>query len=96
MTRDEMVRAYVARQDTTVEHLNAKLDDLIQRYDPDGFILLECQMFNSSRMGDLTILPFGPRNTFKVPPSHPVSPRGLASDMSTVVGVVHLRPGSES
>lgn len=30
----------------------------------------------------------GPNNTFKQPPDHPVSPRGLASDMSVVVALL--------
>ena len=34
------------------------------------------------------ILPYGPRNTYKEPPTKPISPRGLASDMSVVVALL--------
>jgi hypothetical protein len=54
----------------------------------DGWMLLECQVMDGSRLGSLTILPYGPNNTFARVPDHPISPRGLASDMSVVVGVL--------
>ena len=51
-------------------------------------MLLECRMFDSLNIGNLTILAYGPHNTYKEPPTYPISPRGLASDMSMVVGTL--------
>lgn len=57
----------------------------IERYKPVGFILLECQMLDSSSLGQLTVLPYGPNNTLKAIPDGPMSPKGMASDMAIVV-----------
>jgi hypothetical protein len=86
-TQSELIRRYCERQESTPETLQATLNTQRERFSPDGHMLLECQMLDSSRLGSLVILPFGPNNTFKTPPTHPVSPRGLASDMSVVVAV---------
>jgi hypothetical protein len=51
-------------------------------------MLLECVDLSSSRLGSYVILPYGPRNTYKEPPTKPISPRGLASDMSIVVAIL--------
>lgn len=82
---------YVERQDCSIPDLSARLDKLDLQYDPDGYMLLECHMLDGSRLGELTILPYGPRNSFKEPPNHPISPRGLASDMSVVVAICRRR-----
>lgn len=57
-------------------------------YNPTGWILLECQTMDSSRMGSLCILPYGSRASLQEIPTGPISPRGLASDMSVVVAVL--------
>jgi hypothetical protein len=75
---------YCSRQEATIQGLRQVLMEQIQRFNPDGFVLLECQMLDSSLCGSYTILPYGPNNTLKSVPTHPVSPRGLASDMSVV------------
>lgn len=79
---------YCDRQDQTPDGLRDVLIAQWQRYENDGWMLLECHMMDGSRLGELTILPYGPNNTYKTVPNHPVSPRGLASDMSTVVAVL--------
>ena len=85
---DEFAVRYCERQEQTPDGLKAILLKQIDQFHPDGWMLLECAMLDSSRLGDLTILPFGPRCTHKSVPSHPISPRGLASDMSTVVAIL--------
>lgn len=89
LTYPEFAAKYCERQENDPESLKATLQ--AQRFNslpPDGWMLLECQMMDSSRCGSLTILAYGPNNTFKQPPDHPVSPRGLASDMSVVVALL--------
>lgn len=88
MTYDELARRYCDRQEQTPTGLLAVLQDQKNRFTPDGWVLLECVDMSSSSLGSLTILPFGPNNTLKEPPTRPMSPRGLASDMSTVAGVL--------
>ena len=79
---------YCERQENDYFQLLETLGKQNETYAPDGWVMLECQMMDSGRMGSLTILPFGPNNTYKTVPDHPVSPRGLASDMSVVVAIV--------
>ena len=85
---DEFARRYCERQEQTPGGLHEVLETQKEAFTPTGWMLLECQMMDSSRMGEYTILPYGPRNTFKSVPDHPISPRGLASDMSTVVAAM--------
>lgn len=79
---------YCATQQAEPEELTARLKALAERFEAEGFMLLECQQLDSSHLGQRTILPYGGMATFKQPPTHPVSPRGLASDMSVVVGTI--------
>lgn len=62
------------------------LSQTLKLYDPPpkGWALVECQMLDSSIM--VTLIIIGDAYTLKDVPTHPISPRGLASDMSTVVG----------
>lgn len=55
---------------------------------PTGWMLFECQDMSSSHMGETWILPYGPQNGYKEIPQHPVSLRGLASDMAIVIGIL--------
>lgn len=87
LTRDTLIAKYCETQECTPEDCDARMRALEATYDPDGFVLLECHVFGSSKLGERTIVPFGPRNTLKVVPEHPISPRGLASDMAVVVGI---------
>jgi hypothetical protein len=88
MTWAEFSSAYCERQENTPEVLRDISQKQDQRFQPIGFMLLECQMIGGSRLGEYVILPYGPNNTYKDIPQHPISPRGLASDMSVVVGIL--------
>lgn len=87
ITRAELVSRYCERQKITPEALNLLLDAFAKRFQPTGFMLLEAQDMSSSWLGSLTIIPYGPNNSNKEPPTHPISPRGLASDMSVVIAI---------
>jgi hypothetical protein len=88
LTFAEFAKRYCERQQNEPSELLKILQDQKVRYQPTGWMLLEAQLLDSSYMGSLVILPYGPNNTYKEPPTHPVSPRGLASDMSVVVAVL--------
>lgn len=88
LTFDEFAAKYCERQKQTPAGLLNTLKLQKEEFKPDGWVLLECAMLDSSRIGELTILPYGPNNTFKTIPEHPISPRGLASDMSVVIAVL--------
>ena len=88
----ELVTRYCKTQEAEEEDVTLRLYRQLDEYDPDGFMLLVCEMMDSSLLGSHTILPFGPNNTFKVPPDHPISPRGRASDMSVVECVHWVKP----
>jgi hypothetical protein len=96
MTFAEMAALYCETQECEVEQLRQRLIDQINTWEPNGWMLLECQMLDSSWMGSRVVLPFGPLNTFKEIPNHPISPRGLASDMSTVIGWIDAAELKES
>lgn len=88
LTWQELSERYCARQLQTFEGLQRTLLDQLEKFQCEGWMLLECQDMCSSMLGSLTLLPYGPNNTYKAPPNHPISPRGLASDMSTVEGIL--------
>lgn len=90
MTWKEFSEAYCETQMQSPKGLGVALDDVITRYNPDGFMLLECVVLDSSLLGQRVILPFGGSATWKELPKEGqcISPRGLASDMSQVVGWV--------
>lgn len=71
-----------------VEHLRSVLSQQKETYNPVGWMLLRCVDMWSSRGGRCVVLPYGPNNTLKEPPTQPFSPRGMASDMSVVEGVL--------
>lgn len=89
-TFTDFATRYCDRQEQTIEGLRDVLRAQRERFKTIGWMLLECQVFDSSRLGHYSILPFGPNNTFKDLPEGPVSPRGLASDMSIVVAVLPM------
>lgn len=86
LTFGQMAGKYCEKQESEPGELRDRLFEQKQNYQPTGWMLLEAALLDSSYCGQLTILPYGPRNTFKEIPDHPISPRGLASDMSVVVG----------
>lgn len=84
----DLAYAYCDRQVNTPHELLQTLNAQRIKYQPEGFLLLECHQLDSSYCGSLTIVPYGPNNSLKEIPAHPISPRGLASDMSVVIGVL--------
>jgi hypothetical protein len=79
---------FAKRLEMPVDTLRKRLLKQRAEYLPDGYVLLQCVMLDSSLVGTHVCLPYGPRNTLKSPPTGPFSPRGLASDMSLVVGLL--------
>lgn len=82
MTWLEFSQKYCERQAQTPDGLKEVLENQYRKLGNVGWMLLECQMMDSSLLGSLTILPYGPSNTYKEPTTRPISPRGLASDMT--------------
>ncbi len=87
ITVGELVARFCKRQDATLEQVYRHLDNILRRHDVVGWVLLQCVLLDSSRLGELVIMPYGPGCTLDVVPHKPISPRGLASDMSIVVAV---------
>lgn len=83
-TFKELAAAYCERQVSTVEELRERLLAQCEQYQSEGFVLLQCEMLDSSHCGERTILGFGGSHTLQEIPDKPISPRGLASDMSVV------------
>lgn len=90
MTWEEFANAYCETQLQTPEGLRDALQTVNHRFKPDGFLIAECKMMDSSQAGQRIILPYGGNATLKEPPSGPFSPRGVASDMSVVIGTVRV------
>jgi hypothetical protein len=88
MNLEEFVSRYCAKQKQTPIGLINRLKEQKAKWNPEGWMLLECAMLDSVRFGQLCILPYGPNNSLKTVPDHPFSPRGLASDQSIVIGVL--------
>ncbi len=85
---EQFAARYCELQVQTPEGLREVLLAQKVRYQPHGWVLMECQDLSSSYMGNLVILPFGPNNSLREVPTRPLSPRGLASDMSMAVAVL--------
>lgn len=87
ITFKELARRYCERQVNTPEGLRETLVAQKEKFEPVGWLLLQCVVLDSSRLGEYVILPYGGRATVKeIPPEGKLlSPRGLASDLSEVV-----------
>ncbi|MFO0825902.1 MAG: hypothetical protein U0792_22750 [Gemmataceae bacterium] len=85
----EFSTRYCERHDSTPERLLDVLKSQQQKWHPHGWVLLECHDLCSSRAGQLAIVPYGPDNTLTSIPDGPISPRGLASDLSVVILHLH-------
>lgn len=75
--------------------MNEIMENQIARNKPDGFMLVRCELLDSSLMGAQWVLPFGPFNTYKEPPDHPFSVYGTASSMVCVKAVHWLEKTKE-
>lgn len=83
----EVFNAYLERaEEKSKRRLAARLHEVALKYKADGFLLAECQMLDSSRIGQRVFLPYGGQATMPEVPTTPFSPRGLASDTSVVIG----------
>lgn len=94
VSQEELVRRYCARQDATPEQVVERLVAIGKARMVSGWMLAECHQLDSSSMGTLTLVPWGPGCTFKEIPTHPFSPKGLASDMAVVVAVAPVGKGN--
>jgi len=88
LTFEEFAARYHETQEGDAATLRETLLNQQASYQPDGWLIAQCQMLDSSYCGQRVILPYGPNNTLKEPPTHPFSPRGLASDQSTVEAIM--------
>lgn len=84
----EMAR-WLARTEDGAEAapLSERLKKQEDLYEPDGFLLLECNLFDSEKYGKRYALPYGPRNTHTKISTKPFTVDGLASGMVSVMGV---------
>lgn len=88
LSQDAFIAKYTERQKSpTSDELRDIMKAQKAKYQPVGWVMLQCEDMSSSRMGELTIFPYGPNNSLKEVPTRPVSPRGLASDMSMAVAI---------
>lgn len=85
VTWETFATRYCKTQMQTPEGLAEALRIQINQYNPEGFFMVEAQLFGSFYFGQVVILPYGPNNPFKTIPDHPFSPRGLESDTSVVI-----------
>ena len=86
---DEFAAMYCETQEQTPEGLLDMLHRVNEAFEPEGFLMAECEMMDSSYFGHRIILPFGGAATLRAPPEHYFSPRGLASDQSQVVALIN-------
>lgn len=87
ITVQELITRYCKTQAANPKMTLQRLAQIEAHHGVAGWVLLECVMLDSSKMGERTILPYGPGCTLKTVPDQPMSPRGLASDMSVVIAV---------
>jgi hypothetical protein len=64
---------------------------LEDRYNPDGFMLLENQLMDSSKLGYRYVLPFGGSASYPEVPEHPFSVDATASGTVCVMGVYRIK-----
>lgn len=88
MTFKQLADTYCSRQVCTAEQLKQRLTEQAIKFQPEGWALMECHMMDSSALGSLWLAPYGPNNTLKEPPTTPLSPNGLASNMSVCIGIL--------
>jgi hypothetical protein len=87
----DIAEIYCSTQVGDYDSLRQQLNHQRIEFKPTGWMLLRCEMFDSSYFGQHTLLPYGPNNTYKEVPDRPISPRGLASDMSVIVAITTVQ-----
>ena len=85
---DEFADLYCDTQEQTPEGLRDVMQSVAHVFQPDGFLIAECGLLDSSYFGQRVVLPFGGGATLPEPPKGPFSPRGLASDQSLVLATI--------
>lgn len=90
LTWNELAERYCETQQCEPAELLDRLHQVAANLNPDGFMLLECEMLDSSFLGQRTVLAYGPNCTFREPPAHPIVLYGLASRTSTVIGILPI------
>jgi hypothetical protein len=89
ITWKELSNTFCSRHKVTEKWLLERLNTQREIYHPKGWMLVECEVLDSSRLGELLIIPYGGNGTaFDEVPDHPFSPRGLASDISVIIGIL--------
>ena len=68
-----------------------RFNELLDEYDPDGFMLLENRLMGSSKFGRRFVLPFGGKSTRQEVPDHPFSVDVSASGTVCVEGVYYIK-----
>jgi hypothetical protein len=56
---------YCEKQNKAITDLKQWLSCQREQYHPDGWMLLECQVPDSPLVGEYSIVPFGPNNTYQ-------------------------------
>ncbi len=90
----EMVRWLSHEMQEEEGYWGDALKSVENKYEPEGFMLLENQLMDSSRFGHRYVLPFGGLATYQEPPDHPFSYDGTASGTVCVVGI--YKPNKEN
>lgn len=78
-------------RDWWVDKYVQRLKQVEDEYEPDGIMLLENQVMDSTKFGRRFMLPFGGKSTRPTLPDHPFSIDGTASGTVCVVGVHHFK-----
>ncbi len=92
LDREAFITKYAKNDPAVLADVRTSMQRLEEKFAPTGWVMLECQLLDSSSRGQLTIAAFGPQNTWKTIPEGPVSLRGAASDMSVVVAACLCEP----
>lgn len=96
LDREAFIAKYTGNDPVAMENIRLQMQRLEELFTPAGWVMLECQLLDSSRRGQLSIVTFGPNNTWKTIPEGPVSPGGRASDVSVVVAVCLVDKGGQT
>lgn len=91
VTKHELVKMYCETQLAEEATILVVLEDRERSLHPKGWMLHECAMLDSSMAGARTLICYGERCTFKDIPKTSFSPRGLASDMGSVIAYCEVK-----
>ncbi len=86
LTFKELAQKYCERQDSTPESLLTVLQAQKSNFSPEGWMLLENPMLDSSQCGRMYVLAYGPNNTCRTLMETPFTINGLASGTVCAIG----------